>query len=388
MNKDVLVWDGTLCYDLQLSKQLNTPWFGQARIISNLITVPQEIVQTPNKKIALVNYFFGQGEKLDLSWANLVVCLNWELINEEFVEHYNRARQNFNNDNIIFILGGFKQLSSNSHPRFLMPYLSFFNKVVQCNDFVDYNYSNTRPYIFDALLGSIKFHRKILFDKLSTSGLLEKSLVSLAPAPCEDYYDWESDYNFTITNFSPYTSKNFDQYEDKDVLEFKQKARLCHEIYSTADVLENRSYKGMSYYNPSMSFIIPEKIYKNTWYSLIAETNFEEYKFITEKTAKPLFAKRIFICFGSQGHLSFLRELGYKTFDSIIDESYDNEPDHVKRFKMAWQQVLKLADMDPVETYRRAMPILNHNFDLVSMVDKRMQMVQAFIQDHWTKMPL
>jgi len=137
------------------------------------------------------------------------------------------------------------------------------------------------------------------------------------------------------------------------------------------------------------NIVLPINVYNQCYYSIIAETcAYPDFSFYTEKTAKAIVGKRLFVFFAGKHYLENLKKLGFKTFDSIIDESYDNEPDHVKRFEMAWQQVLKLADMDPVETYRRAMPILNHNFDLVSMVDKRMQMVQAFIQDHWTKMPL
>jgi hypothetical protein len=45
---------------------------------------------------------------------------------------------------------------------------------------------------------------------------------------------------------------------------------------------------------------------------------------MTEKTAKPIWAKRLFVMFGTPGFLKKLHELGFKTFDHVIDESYDS----------------------------------------------------------------
>jgi hypothetical protein len=40
-----------------------------------------------------------------------------------------------------------------------------------------------------------------------------------------------------------------------------------------------------------------------------------------------------------------MRELlGFKTFDGIIDESYDLEPNTIKRFEMAFEQMEWLAN--------------------------------------------
>jgi hypothetical protein len=259
--------------------------------------------------------------------------------------------------------------------------------VVRANEVVEYNYTSPRPYLFDVLLGGIKFHRKIVFDKLYTSGLLYKSLVSMTPAPGDSCFSIKSDYKFTVNNFTDYSSPDLHKYEHPLILDFKSKAVTIEEKHSV-NTISTLYYKGNNAYNPSMSFIIPNGIYQNTWYSIVTETNFQPVKFLTEKTAKPLFARRIFVCFGSQGHLRFLREQGYLTFSSIIDESYDDELDHVLRFEMAWQQVLKLATMDPIDVYSKVMPILEHNFQLINKIEVRMEQVQQFIENHWNKLPL
>ena len=56
-----------------------------------------------------------------------------------------------------------------------------------------------------------------------------------------------------------------------------------------------------------------------------------------------------------------MKTMGFKTFDSIIDESYDSEPDIVKRFELAFDQVQWLANQDYTEIIEKAGPILEHN---------------------------
>ena len=62
--------------------------------------------------------------------------------------------------------------------------------------------------------------------------------------------------------------------------------------------------------------------------NIVTETLFNsESIFISEKTYKPIYLCQPFIIFGNPHTLKKLKQLGYKTFDKWIDESYDNEPD-------------------------------------------------------------
>ena len=103
-------------------------------------------------------------------------------------------------------------------------------------------------------------------------------------------------------------------------------------------------------------------IYNQSWYSVVCETvAYASHPFFSEKTARPLASKRVFVAFAPQYYLKNLEGLGFKTFNEIIDESYDNEPDHEKRMHMAWKQVELLCASDPLEVYKMAMPIVEHN---------------------------
>ena len=110
---------------------------------------------------------------------------------------------------------------------------------------------------------------------------------------------------------------------------------------------------------------IPYSIYNNSYYSLVCETRGERYPFLTEKTAKPLLAKRIFVIFGSKGYLQGIKNIGFETFSDILDESYDLIDDPETRWNKAWEQIEFLIDQDPVLLYKKVDNILEHNYNLM-----------------------
>jgi hypothetical protein len=64
--------------------------------------------------------------------------------------------------------------------------------------------------------------------------------------------------------------------------------------------------------------------------------------------------------------LKLFKELGYKTFDSIIDESYDDIKDDEIRFSMIMDQINRLSKMtiDEVhDMYLSVKDILEYNYD-------------------------
>lgn len=133
-------------------------------------------------------------------------------------------------------------------------------------------------------------------------------------------------------------------------------------------ILLNEEFKGtiarVKYHNYEMSLsqVVPLSLYNQTAYTVIAETNFENhYTFFTEKTVKPILAERLFIMLGGQYYLRNLRELGFKTFDGIIDESYDLEPNNIRRWTMAIEQMKYLFEQPQIEILNKVRPIAEHN---------------------------
>lgn len=87
---------------------------------------------------------------------------------------------------------------------------------------------------------------------------------------------------------------------------------------------------------------------------------------LTEKTFKPICLQMPFVIVGTQGSLEYLRSYGFKTFDTLWDESYDKEPDpHIRIEKIA--RLLKsLNDMSVeqrLDIHRAAREIVEHNYN-------------------------
>lgn len=143
--------------------------------------------------------------------------------------------------------------------------------------------------------------------------------------------------------------------------------RLTDHIFETDGVELTTNHHALYFGKEvNLSQVIPFVIYNDTFYTLVTETNaVNHFNFYTEKIVKPLLTKRLFIAIAGQGYLKNLRSFGFKTFDSVIDESYDNEPDHVTRWTMALEQMKLLCSIDPYEIQAKIKDVVEHNQRLI-----------------------
>lgn len=84
--------------------------------------------------------------------------------------------------------------------------------------------------------------------------------------------------------------------------------------------------------------------YTSTCFSMVSETavdsdlmglGFEPGQlFVSEKSYKPLAYRHPFVIYGTQHNLKYLHSRGFETYGSIIDESYDAEPNSWNRLEM------------------------------------------------------
>ena len=80
-------------------------------------------------------------------------------------------------------------------------------------------------------------------------------------------------------------------------------------------------------------------IYRRSWFSLVPETEMRDRPSrITEKPMKALSAFHPIIVFGNPGALELLREFGFKTFGTWIDETYDDITDPEARFRHCYAE--------------------------------------------------
>jgi len=110
------------------------------------------------------------------------------------------------------------------------------------------------------------------------------------------------------------------------------------------------------------SDLLDPEIYNQTYYTAMIETTIHnDFAMFSEKEAKPIVAKRPFIMFGACRQLEAFRSLGFKTFDGIVDETYDTIEDKEQRWHKALDSMLLLTEKDPVAVYESLESSLEHN---------------------------
>ena len=111
------------------------------------------------------------------------------------------------------------------------------------------------------------------------------------------------------------------------------------------------------------------QFYNDSLIHVIAETNFyTNIVHITEKTMKPIMYKQPFIFVGPAYSIKYLKDIGFKTFSHLWDESYDEEEDHDKRMNMILDLLERLNSLPDSEKLTISMicsTIVKHNYDLL-----------------------
>jgi hypothetical protein len=193
--------------------------------------------------------------------------------------------------------------------------------------------AKTPEFKFDMLLGTPREHKDFVFDQITTFNIIDDFIIGCYKANndrTEDRGNWVSggDYEHGIG------------------------AKFGNELIA-----------------PEVSqCILPYDIYNNSWYTVVCETSYD-HCFFTEKTAKPILGKRLFVLIGAKHMIKNLQSLGYKTFSDIIDESYDEVDDNEIRWGMACHQIEELYARDPIEVYSHIQDVLEHNYQLITQTD-------------------
>lgn len=199
-----------------------------------------------------------------------------------------------------------------------------------------------------SLNGYFRDHRAAIVFGLASYNLIDKGYVS-----------------YSIKDGG---SKGYDAYEN-----LVNRLRSCPEFVQLLVDNEEQLVKldhillDTDYNQQGRNLAQPEiqhtEFFNNTYFTLLTETNFPdmrrtEYTYCpdilsdnigrlySEKTFRCIAFKHPFIATGPKGFLEVLRWLGYKTFHPIIDESYDQEPDHAKRLWMIVQETRRLCELE------------------------------------------
>ena len=113
------------------------------------------------------------------------------------------------------------------------------------------------------------------------------------------------------------------------------------------------------------------KYHNNSYCNIVLETHFDTDQsggvYITEKTFKPIKHGQMFFIAGPAGSLQLLRDLGYRVFDGVLDNSYDQEPDHTQRWLKLSKAICQAQKHLP-DLFNDALIDIEHNQQLFQTI--------------------
>ena len=302
-------------------------------------------------KICVVEFTSSRYPDLDLGLFDLVLIIDYECINSDPAQYLIDVRDKLHNPNVFIIVSGYDgQYTIDKNYIYVLP---FFLLNVAGSSLVTINPLQNHNKKFDVLLGMSKPHRDFVYRQIIDNNMIDDCYLNITTN------------RFHTDLRTIYRSKDLDWVEDSGITDHM------------GSVLDSYAY--LNDQGPRISHIMPWNIYDRSLYSIVAETNWFNHLFLSEKTAKALLARRIFVLFGSAGTLEFMRGFGFKTFDEILDETYDQISDDQTRFQRAWQQVLALHDAEPYEMYHRCRLIVEHNHNHIKNRDYFMEPLKTWL---------
>ena len=128
--------------------------------------------------------------------------------------------------------------------------------------------------------------------------------------------------------------------------------------------LENYFVNNITPSTASADFVLED--YSSTDIEIVLETLFEDDRLhLTEKSLRPIALRQPFMLVATYGSLEYLRSYGFKTFDPIIDESYDTIKDPVKRLDAIVQVMQKISqwtDSERIKNMTCLQEIADYNY--------------------------
>ena len=185
-------------------------------------------------------------------------------------------------------------------------------------DYTTYQPNTDFKYPFICLNNKNHIHRCALIDHLAKYDLIDKGIVT-----------WHKFANSTY-------QYNFKYYDDS--------IRLIDDDFVTK--LD--------------SFLLPHQ-WHESFLHVIGEATVNA-DFITEKTIIPMLLKKPFVCVSTKNWNQRLLDLGFESYDEIIDYSYDSHNDLTVRADKLCESISKLPT-NYSELYKILEPKLQHNYN-------------------------
>jgi len=198
----------------------------------------------------------------------------------------------------------------------------------------------------------IRAHRVWFYNYLYHSGLLDKGLVSM------NQFDFHG-YHFE------------NKYIYDDVLE-----KISKDLPLIVHGKANNEFDDNFYIRR-----FNDKISLDTYMTVISEAHCgdsDQTMFLSEKTFKVIAVNHPFIIMGNKDSMRMMRKIGYKTFDSFIDESYDSLPTH-ERLQAIIESMKKIESIpNKLEWFKSMENIIKYNYN--KLIDKLYELPPAMVK--------
>ena len=215
-----------------------------------------------------------------------------------------------------------------------------------------------KPYKFLFLNGRSRPHRRALLNEFEQRGLLSQALWTNLDAMHRPIHLLPPEY---------------------EVEQFQSHMNTTEQGFVKAELFNN--LWGEIY--------IRSEPYIDTYFSVVTETVFDyPHSFRTEKIAKPLTQGHPWICVANAGFYRDIRNLGFKTFGHVIDESFDSIDNGSDRIARIATVVDDLCDQDMLQLLQECESICKYNQQhLRTMSQKWQRELPARFFDFLTKYP-
>jgi len=206
---------------------------------------------------------------------------------------------------------------------------------------------------FNRIINNDRSYRIYFVSLLKELGLLNKGQVSFNVTDnlFDDWQDEVADPNTKLSNYAR-------QHIEHHLIGISKLVIDSPSIHGSASASIPRTIDRIDYNNDTLNV--------NAFWHVVTETVFYYDKLhLTEKIFKPIVSKQPFMLLAAPGNLAYLKSYGFKTFDLVIDESYDLIQDNDLRTEAVVEQLHWYCNLTPGEKtdiIQQLEPVIQHNF--------------------------
>jgi hypothetical protein len=254
---------------------------------------------------------------------------------------------------------------------YFLPKIFDFDENVEAGSRIDEYFAITnKPYKFLFLNGRMRSHRKYLLERFQANKLLDQSLwtnldTDLRLVTTLPQQRWQNFNNMNMIKLQ-FEQDGMDVMERPIDLHFLPKEYETPEFRNNIDHLPGAGTVKFNLFNNTWGdAVVDGAAYKDTYFSLVTETVFNyPYSFRTEKIWKPVAVGHPWIAVANCGFYRDIRNLGFRTFGHVIDESFDlidNSQDRIERIATV---VEDLCQQDLASFYKECYNVCKYNQEL------------------------